>query len=250
MRNLKNKVALITGGTSGIGLATAEEFINEGLKVIITGRSQNTIDETVRKLGSNTYGVVSDAGKMQDLHVLAAQVQAISPKIDILFINAGYGKFASVEMVDEALFNELFNVLVKGTFFTAQQLLPMINEGGSIIFNTSFVTEFGFQNFSIYSAAKSAVQSFIKTLAAECTSRKIRVNGISPGHIMTDIFNKTGLSPEQIKDVTESIIPTIPLARFGRPSEIARTVSFLASDDASYIHATEIRVDGGLSKIW
>lgn len=232
-----------------MGLATAKELIHEGANVIITGRSQETINETVKQLGPNAFGFVCDAAKLSDIFTIQEQIKQYADKIDILYVNAGYGKFAPVEMVDEAHFDELFNMLVKGTFFTVQKVLPLIKEGGSIILNTSIVTEFGFQNMSIYSAAKSAVKSFIKTFAAECTVKKIRVNGISPGYIKTNGFDKTGLSKEQITGIIEATIPSLPLKRFGEASEIARTVSFLASDDASYIHGTEIVVDGGLSEI-
>ena len=249
MGKLKNKVALITGGTSGIGLATAKDFINEGATVIITGRNRKTVDETAKQLGATAFGFVSDAGKLSDIFGMQEQIKKYANKIDILYVNAGYGKFAPVEMANEAHFDELFNVLVKGAFFTVQQILPLINEGGSIILNTSIVTETGSQNTSVYSAAKSAVQSFIKTFAAECTAKKIRVNGISPGYITTNIFNNTGMSPEQIKEVIAATIPTIPMKRFGEASEVARAITFLASDDASYIHATELTVDGGMSKI-
>ncbi len=249
MEKLKNKVALITGGTSGMGLATAKEFINEGATVIITGRNQEKINETVKRLGSKAFGFVSDAGELSDIFDMPEQIRKYTGKLDILFVNAGYGKFAPIELVDEANFDELFNVLVKGAFFTVQQIMPMINEGGSIILNTSVVTGTGYQNMSIYSAAKSAVQSFIKTFAAESTAKKIRVNGVSPGYITTNIFNNTGMSPEQIEGVIEATIPTLPLKRFGKASEIAKTIAFLASDDASYIHASEITVDGGLSNI-
>jgi len=249
MQKLKNKVALITGGTDGMGFATAKEFIGEGAKVIITGRNEAKMNAALKQLGPNACGFVSDAGKLTDALALGKKVKAFTAGLDILFVNAGYGKFASIEMVDEAHFDELFNVLVKGTFFTVQQTLPMLNAGGSIILNTSVVTGYGSQNFSIYSAAKSAVQSFIKTFAAECSSKNIRVNGISPGYIKTNIFNNTGLSPEQIQGAIGSITPTLPFKRFGNPSEIAKAVSFLASDDASYIHATEIIVDGGLLNI-
>lgn len=249
MQKFKNKVALITGGTNGMGFATAQEFINEGATVIITGRSQETVDSALKQLGSNAIGLVSNAGKLSDIFDLQNQIKMHTAKLDVLFVNAGYGKFAPIEMVDEAHFDELFNLLVKGTFFTVQQMLPIMAEGSSIILNTSFVTGFGIENFSIYSAAKSAVQSFIKTFSAECTSKKIRVNGISPGHISTNIFNNTGLTTEQIEGAVASIIATLPFKRFGEPSEIAKTVIFLASEDASYIHGTEILVDGGLSNV-
>ena len=245
MQRLKNKTAFITGGTSGIGLATAEDFIREGAIVIITGRHKKSVDETVEKLGRNAFGFVSDAGRMSDILQLEEQVTRLVPKIDILFANAGYGKFAPVEAIEEKQFDELFNVLVKGTFFTVQQLLPVINEGASIIFNTSVVTEYGSENTSVYSAAKAAVQSFVKTFAAEFTAKNIRVNAVSPGYTTTDGFAKAGLSTEQIDGVINSILPTLPLKRFGRPYEIAKAVTFLASDDASYVHATEIIADGG-----
>ena len=247
MQKFKNKVAFITGGTTGMGFATAQEFIQEGARVIITGRSRETVDKAVNALGSNAIGLVSDSGKMSDLMDLQEQVKRHTDRLDVLFVNAGYGKFAAIEQVDEAHFDELFNLLVKGTFFTVQQLLPLMNAGGSIILNTSIVTAFGFDNFSIYSAAKSAVQSFIKTFSTECTAKQIRVNGVSPGYIKTNIFNNTGLTTEQIEGAVQGIIPTLPFKRFGEASEIAKTVLFLASDDASYIHGAEIAVDGGLS---
>ncbi|GAB3223270.1 SDR family oxidoreductase [Spirosoma arcticum] len=245
MERLQNKVAVITGGTSGIGLAAAEEFIRQEATVIITGRFNESIDETVQHLGPNASGFVSDAGKIADVLQLQEQIKRVVPKIDILFVNAGYGKFAPIEAVTEMQFDELFNVLVKGTFFTVQQLLPLINEGGTVILNTSVVTEYGSVNASVYSSAKAAVQSFVKTFAAELTAKKIRVNAISPGYTMTNGFSKTGLSPEQIDAVIGSIEPMLPLKRFGQPSEMAKVVSFLASDDASYVHASEITVDGG-----
>lgn len=247
MQRFKNKVAFITGGTNGMGFATAQELIHEGARVIITGRSQETVDKAVAGLGPNAIGLVSNSGKMSDVLDLQKQVKLHTDQLDILFVNAGYGKFASIEQVDEAYFDEFFNMLVKGTFFTVQQLLPMMPAGSSIILNTSIVTEFGFDNFSIYSAAKSAVQSFIKTFSTECTAKKIRVNGVSPGYIQTNIFNNTGLTKDQIEGAVQGIIPTLPFKRFGEASEIAKTVLFLASDDASYIHGAEIVVDGGLS---
>lgn len=249
MQKSKNKVALITGGTNGMGFATAQEFIKEGATVIITGRSDETVSNAVKSLGPNAHGIVSNAGKLSDILLLRAQIKAYTEHVDILFVNAGYGKFASIETVDENHFDELFNMLVKGTFFTVQQILPIIKEGGSIILNTSIVTRFGMENFSIYTAAKSAVQSFIKTFSAECTSKNIRVNGVSPGHIKTNIFNNTGLTSDQINGAIESIIPTLPFKRFGEADEIAKTILFLASDDASYIHGAEIVVDGGLSNV-
>jgi len=249
MQRFKDKFALITGGTNGMGFATAQQFINEGGKVIITGRSAETVNKAVEQLGTNAFGIVSNAGNMKDIFRLQEQVKQHTENIDLLFANAGYGKFAPIEFADETHFDELFNVLVKGTFFTVQQIVPLMKKGSAIILNTSVVTEMGMQNFSVYSAAKSAVQSFIKTFASEFTEKGIRVNGISPGYIKTNGFNNTGLSPEQIEGAVQSIIPTIPFKRFGEPTEIANAVLFLASQEASYIHGTELTVDAGISVI-
>lgn len=248
MEKFKNKTVLITGGTNGMGFATAKEFIDNGAKVIITGRSQETVDKALSNLGANAIGTISNSGSLSDIFELQNQINLHTDTLDVLFVNAGYGKFSPIEMVTETDFDELFDMLVKGTFFTVQQMLPLMQKGSSIILNTTFLTEVGHANMSVYTAAKAAVQSFIKTFAAECTSKEIRVNGVSPGHIKTNIFNNTGLSQEQIKGTIESIIPTLPFKRFGEPYEIAKAVVFLASDDASYIHGIELTVDGGLTR--
>ncbi len=249
MQRFKNKTALITGGTNGMGLATAQKFIEEGGTVIITGRSEETVNIALDKLEKNAFGIVSNAGNMKDLMNLQQEIRKYTEQVDLVFANAGYGKFAPVEYVDENHFDELFNVLVKGPFFTVQQMLPLMRSGSSVIFNTSVATDIAMPNFSVYSAAKSAVQSFIKTLAVELTERGIRVNGVSPGHIKTNIFNNTGLTGEQIESAIEDIIPTIPFKRQGEPSEIANVVLFLASEEASYIHGAEVKVDAGISVI-
>lgn len=249
MQKLKNKVAVVTGGTSGIGKATAIDFIENGATVIITGRFQNTIDETVNELGEQAKGIISDAGKMIDLMQLGSKVKSISPQIDVLFVNAGFGKYAPIESIDETHFDEQFNVIVKGALFTVQQILPLMKEGGSIILNTSIVTEIGMPNSAVYSAAKSAVQSFVKTFAAELASKKIRINAVSPGPINTNYFDRSNLSQEQIQSFAGAVFPQIPLARFGQPSEVAKAVTFLASEDASFMHGTEVFVDGGFPKI-
>lgn len=248
MQKFKNKIVFITGGTNGMGFATAQEFINNGARAIITGRSEKTVNKALEDLGEKAIGIVSNAGQLSDVLDLQNQIKKHTDKIDVLFVNAGYGKFNSIENVTLEEFDEVFNMLVKGTFFTVQQILPLLSEGSSIILNTTFLTEVGHANMSIYTAAKAAVQSFIKTFAAECTSKNIRVNGISPGYIKTNIFNNTGMSSEQIESTIDAVTPTLPFKRFGEPSEIAKTVLFLASDDASYIHGIEITVDGGLSK--
>lgn len=249
MQRFNNKTALITGGTNGMGFATAQQFIKEGGKVIITGRSEETVSKALAMLGEKASGIVSDAGNMDDLLQLQDKVKKYTDTVDLVFANAGYGKFFPIEQVNENHFNELFNMLVKGPFFTAQQMIPLMGKGSSIIFNTSVATDITMPAFSIYSAAKSAVQSFVKTFALELTDRGIRVNGVSPGHIKTNIFNNTGLNAEQIEDAVQHIIPTIPFKRQGAPGEIANAVLFLASEEASYIHGTEIKVDAGISVI-
>ncbi|MCT3763367.1 SDR family oxidoreductase [Elizabethkingia anophelis] len=249
MQRFKDKFALITGGTNGMGYATAQQFIEEGGFAIVTGRSNASVHKAVSRLGERAFGIVSNAGDTHDVFQLQKNVKQFTNNIDLLFVNAGYGQFASVEQANEAHFDELFNMLVKGTFFTVQQILPLMKSGSSIVLNTSFVTETGTPYFSVYSAAKAAVQSFIKTFAAEFTEKGIRVNGISPGHIKTNIFNNTGLNQEQIDEAVENLIPTIPFRRQGEPSEIANAVLFLASQEASYIHGTELAVDAGISVI-
>lgn len=249
MQRFKDKFALITGGTNGMGFATAQQFIDEGGNAIITGRSEETVNKALEKLGENAFGIVSNAGDMHDLMNLQNEVRKYTETIDLVFANAGYGKFAPIEYVDEKQFDELFNMLVKGSFFTVQQMLPLMKSGSSVVFNTSVATEIAMPNFSIYSAAKSAVQSFIKTFATELTEKGIRVNGVSAGHIRTNIFNNTGLNQEQIDEAVKNIIPTIPFKRLGEPSEIANVVLFLASDEAAYIHGTEIKVDAGISVV-
>ncbi|MET3036973.1 SDR family oxidoreductase [Chryseobacterium sp. NRRL B-14859] len=249
MQRFKNKTALITGGTNGMGFATAQRFVEEGGSVIITGRSENTVTNALEKLGNQAFGIVSDTGNINDLMNLQAEVKKYTDQIDLLFANAGYGRFAPITDVDVKGFDELFNMLVKGPFFTVQQMLPLMKSGSSVVFNTSVVTDIAKPDFSIYTAAKSAVQSFIKTFAVELTGRNIRVNGVSPGHIKTNIFHNTGLTEEQIESTIQDFIPAIPFKRQGDPMEIANVVLFLASEEASYIHGAEIRVDAGLSVI-
>ena len=249
MKRLSNKVAVITGGNSGIGLATARQFVNEGARVVITGRNEQTLREAKDQIGDQVHTLVSDASKMNDIRQLANQVGDLTDKIDILFVNAGFGKFSPIDQVDEAHFDEQFNVNVKGLYFTIQQLLPLINEGGAIILNTSVVTEMGMPGASVYSATKAAVASFGKTLAAELAGRKIRVNVVSPGPIQTNFFNATGMTQEQIEGFAEGALAQVPMQRFGTPDEVAKAVTFLASDEASYVLGTELYVDGGMSQI-
>jgi NAD(P)-dependent dehydrogenase (short-subunit alcohol dehydrogenase family) len=210
------------------------------------GKKQGNFKQSFGKLGENASGIVSDAGNIEDLMNLHEQVKQYTSQIDLVFANAGYGRFAPIEYVDENHFDELFNMLVKGPFFTVQQVLPLMKKGSSVIFNTSVATEIAMHNFSIYSAAKSAVQSFIKTFAVELTDRGIRVNGVSPGHIKTNIFNNTGLVQNRLKVQ----LMTLFLPYLSKDRENLRNCQCsLASDEASYIHGAEIKVDAGISVI-
>lgn len=246
---LKGKVALITGATSGIGKATAQLLSDEGAQVIITGRHSDTVENTVKEIGNQVIGIVSDASSMSDLMKLQSILKSHTDHLDIVYVNAGFGKYAPIELIDEVHYNEMFDTIVRGTLFTVQQILPLMSTNSSIILNTSIVTEIGMQNSSVYSAAKAAVQSFTKTFAAELISKGIRVNAVSPGPIQTNYFDRSNLSKEQVEQFTTSFAPQVPIQRFGLPFEVAQAVLFLASDDASFIVGTELSVDGGFPKI-
>jgi NAD(P)-dependent dehydrogenase (short-subunit alcohol dehydrogenase family) len=248
MKRLENKVAVITGGNSGIGLATAQEFIAQGARVIITGRNEQANKEALLRLGENAYAVVSDAGKMQDIVKLAQQVEELAGHIDILFANAGIARYAPVTAIDEYFYDETFDINVKGVFFTIQKLLPVMNDGGAIIMNSSVVASIGMLNSNIYAASKAAVRSLAKTLSNELLSRNIRVNTISPGPINTPLYSpdKMGMTSGQIEQLAQNILHNTPMKRFGSPEEIAKVAVFLASADSSFIIGEEIIVDGGM----
>ena len=245
MNRLQNKVAVVTGANSGIGYATAQEFIAEGAQVVITGRNEAAVQQAVATLGDQARGVVSDAGQMADVHRLAEQISTLHPRIDVLFVNAGVATFAPIGQVDEAHFDQQFNINVKGLYFTVQALLPLLNDGGSIILTSSTAASSGMAGASVYSATKAAVVSLARTLSADLLARRIRVNAISPGPIDTPIFGKLGMSAE----ATESFAQMVPLKRIGQPEEIAKIATFFASDDSSFVLGEELIAGGGMGRL-
>lgn len=245
MNSFTDKVAVITGGTSGIGLATAKELALRGAKVVITGRDDKSLAEASAAIGGDVLAVRADVTRLSDLDALFARVKKQFGSFDVLFANAGVAKLAPVEQMTEALFDENLDTNFKGVFFTAQKAVPLLKDGGAIVFNTSVLNQMGMPGASAYSASKAALRSFTRTLAAELIGRKIRVNAVSPGPISTPIYGKTGLPDEAVQQMATGILDQVPMKRFGEPVEIARAVAFLASDEASYITGVELCVDGG-----
>jgi NAD(P)-dependent dehydrogenase (short-subunit alcohol dehydrogenase family) len=248
MNRLKGKTAVITGGNSGIGLATAQLFLEHGARVIITGRRTDAVKEAVENLGKGAFGIVSDAGNMQDVKALPAKVQEISQTVDILFANAGVGLFAPFNETSEELFDSNLNVNFKGVFFTIQGLLPMIPDGGAIILNSTILVHSGLETTAAYAASKGAILSLGKTLAIELAAKNIRVNSISPGPISTPIYSKMGMSKDVLKEFAAGVQAKVPLKRFGESKDIAQVALFLASQESSFMTGAEVPVDGGKSK--
>lgn len=244
MKNLEKKVALITGGNSGIGYAAAAEFVERGAKVIITGRNKEALMKAENEL--NVTGIVADQGNLKSIDNLVAEVAAKYGKIDIVFLNAGVASFAPLESASEEHYDSIMNVNVKGVYFTLQKLLPILNDGGSVIFNTSINASVGMPNSGVYAASKAALLSLNRVFATELAPRNIRINAVSPGPVETPLYGKLGLQKEEVEGFGTILGEKILLKRFGKASEIAKTVAFLASDDASFITGTEIVVDGGL----
>lgn len=246
MSRLSNKVALITGGNSGIGFATAKEFLEQGATVIITGRSEAGLAQAKQELNGQVHTILSNTSSISDIRNLAKEVQQITPHLDVLFVNAGIGKFAPIEAVTEEHYDEQFNTNVKGAFFTIQELLPLIKDGGSIILNTSVNAHMGMATSSVYSATKAALLTFARTLSSELVPRRIRVNAISPGPVTTPILGKTGIPAEQLDGLKSAIQSKVPIGRFGDPAEIARVATFFASDDSTFVLGAELIADGGM----
>ena len=245
MINLTNKVAVVTGGNSGIGYASAKELAFQGAKVIITGRNGLAVEKAALELG--VTGITSDQGKLEQIDNLVAEVRSKFGKVDILFLNAGVANFSPVETATEAHYDTMMDLNVKGVYFTVQKFIPILNDGASIIFNTSVNAVLGMPNSGVYSASKAAIISLNRVLARELASRQIRVNAVSPGPVATPLYGKIGLSEEEVNGFGTVLSEKILLKRFGKPEEIANVVRFLASDDASFITGTEITVDGGLT---
>ena len=250
MERLKDKVAVITVGNSDIGLATAQRFVAEDAYVFITGRRQSELDAAVKQMGENNVsGIQGDVSNLADLDRLYTMVEEQKGRIDILFANAGISEFAPLGTITEAQFEKIFSINVKGLLFTVQKALPLFHDGGSIILNGSVGGSKGVATTSVYSATKAAIRSFARTWTVDLKHRKIRVNAISPGPIDTPIFNSLAKTEEEVKQIKANLIAAVPMGRMGTADEIAKAVSFLASDDSSYITGIELFVDGGMAQI-
>ncbi len=249
MGKLEGKIALITGGSSGIGLATAKEFVSEGAYVFMTGRRESELNAAVKEIGSNVTAVQGDVSKLDDLDRLFAQIKQEKGKLDIVFANAGIAKYAPLGQTSEELFDSIFDINVKGTFFTVQKALPLLSDGAAIIVTSSVVGSKGLSSNSVYSATKAALRSFARTWTTDLKARRIRVNAVSPGTIDTPGLNDLLASAEAGQERVKMISNAVPLGRFGRPEEIAKAVVFLASDDSSYVAGAELFVDGGFAQV-
>ncbi len=246
MGKLEGKIALITGGNSGIGLATAKEFVNEGAYVFITGRRDPELAAAVKEIERNVTGVQGDVSNLGDLDRLFAQIKREKGRLDIVFANAGGAKFAPLGKITEEHYDALFNSNVKGLLFTVQKALPLLPDGASIILNASIVASKAIApEWSVYSATKAAVRSFARTWTTDLKDRRIRVNAVSPGYTDTPPWHSVEAAEERMKFISNSI----PLGRFGTPDDIAKAVVFLASEDSSYITGTELFVDGGFVQV-
>ncbi len=247
---LEGKIALVTGGSSGIGLATAQSFVKEGAFVYITGRRQAELDKAVKTIGAaQVKAVRADASNLADLDKLFAQIKQEKGRVDVVFANAGIGSFAPLGAITEEHYDQIFNTNVKGLLFTVQKALPLIPDGGSVILNASVAGSKGLAAFSVYSATKAAVRSFARSWTVDLKERKIRVNVISPGPIETPILDGLGKTAEEQKGIIDHLTAMVPLGRMGQPDEIGKAAVFLASEDASFIAGAELFVDGGTAQV-
>jgi NAD(P)-dependent dehydrogenase (short-subunit alcohol dehydrogenase family) len=247
MDRLKGKRALITGGSSGIGLETARQFVAEGARVVITARDAKSFDEARRQLGDRATYIASDAADATSQKQLAAQIKEGLGSLDILFVNAGVADLRPIEQWDEAAFDRCFKINVRGPFFLIQALLPLFTNPASIVLNASINADIGMPNASVYAASKAGLLSLARNLSAELIGRGIRVNAVSPGPIATPLYNKLGLSAADLKAASEALQNQIPARRFGNPAEVASAVVFLASDESAFTVGSELIIDGGLS---
>ncbi|HSV21395.1 MAG TPA: SDR family oxidoreductase [Xanthobacteraceae bacterium] len=249
MGKLQGKIALVTGGNSGIGLATAKRFVNEGAYVFITGRRDPELLAAAKEIGRNVTAIQGDVSNLDDLDRLFAQIKREKNKLDVVFANAGLAKFAPLGQITEQLYDSIFNVNVKGLLFTVQKALPLLPDGASIILNASIVASKGLPMNSVYSATKAAVRSFARTWTTDLKERRIRVNAVSPGSTdtpgLSDLLASTEVGQQRLKMISSSV----PLGRLGTSDEIAKAVVFLASDDSSYITGVELFVDGGMAQV-
>jgi NAD(P)-dependent dehydrogenase (short-subunit alcohol dehydrogenase family) len=246
---LEGKIALVSGGSSGIGLATAQRFVKEGAYVYITGRRQAELDKAVKTIGGQVKAVRADASSLKDLDKLFAQIKQEKGRLDIVFANAGGGSFAPLGTITEEHYNQIFDTNVKGVLFTVQGALPLIPDGGSIILNASVASVKGLGAFSVYSATKAAVRSFARGWTTDLKDRKIRVNVISPGPIETPILDGLAETKEQRQGIVDHLTSMVPLGRMGQPDEIGKAAVFLASEDASFVAGIELFVDGGAAQV-
>lgn len=249
MGKLAGKIAVITGGNSGIGLATARRFVDEGAQVVITGRREKELSEAAALIGHHVTTVAGDISRMEDLDRLYATVKTKFGHVDVLFANAGWGEVAPVETATEAHFDATFDLNAKGTFFTVQKALTLVRNGGSIILNASVAHLRGDAAFSAYAASKAAVRAFARGWTTDLAPRGIRVNVISPGPIETPALEKVGLSPEQVAQAAAHFASQVPMGRRGRPEEIAAAVVFFASDESSFVTGVDLAVDGGMAQV-
>lgn len=248
-QKLSNKVALITGGSSGLGFATAKRLLAEGAYVFITGRRQTELDAAAKQLGANTTAIRGDVANLSDLDRVYETIKQDKGRLDILFANAGGGSLAPLGQITEEHFDKTFNTNVRGLLFTVQKALPLMPPGSSIILNASITSIKGTPAFSVYSATKAAVRSFARNWTLDLKEQRIRVNAISPGVVPTPGYDHLGLTREQVQGFVDTQVATIPLGRVGTPDEIARAVVFLASDDSSFVNGIELFVDGGMAQI-